>query len=49
MFWKLIRWGGTLVVMLLVIAATAFTERGEGDARPVPPVDTQHPNKNFNL
>ncbi len=44
MFWKLIRWGGTVIVMLLVLAATFFASPPDG------PADEQmQSNKNFNL
>ena len=48
MFWKCIRWGGTLMVMLLVLAALFSAGQSESNPDPVQPVD-QQPAKNFNL
>ncbi|HEX8615742.1 MAG TPA: hypothetical protein VF800_31050 [Telluria sp.] len=60
MFWKLIRWGGTALVLLLVIAA-AFISTQHGQTQhdqtqqdqtvtPVQPADAQQQtNKNFNF
>jgi hypothetical protein len=49
MFWKLIRWGGTLIVMLLVLAATVLSQRPEDTATPVQPAEAETPSKNFNF
>lgn len=43
MFWKFIRWGGTAIVILLLIAAALLS--GHPDQ---PAAETQ-PSKNFNL
>ncbi|WP_166888367.1 hypothetical protein [Massilia sp. CCM 8734] len=49
MFWTLIRWGGTVVVVLLVLAALMATQH-EHSATPVQPADAQQQtNKNFNF
>ena len=52
MFWKCIRWGGTLAVILLVLAAGFFAmpSAPTTDA-PVQPAEgtQQQPAKNFNL
>ncbi|MDQ1817866.1 hypothetical protein RBA41_31645 [Massilia sp. CCM 9210] len=50
MFWKWFRLGGTLMVILLVLAAAILAPHKEYTATPVQPVDTQaQPNKNFNF
>jgi hypothetical protein len=49
MFWKYLRWGGTLMVMLLVLAALFLTGQSEETHDAVQPVDAQQPVKNFNL
>ena len=50
MFWNFIRWGGTLLVMLLALAATLLASHPEDAATAAQPVDGQaQPNKNFNL
>lgn len=50
MFWKCIRWGGTLLVILLVLAAAFFASHPEDSANPTPPVEAApQPSKNFNL
>lgn len=60
MFWKLIRWGGTAVVVLLVLAAGFVSRQHEStqyestqheqSATPVQPADAQQQtNKNFNF
>ncbi|WP_167239749.1 hypothetical protein [Massilia genomosp. 1] len=50
MFWKLIRWGGTVVVLLLVLAAALVATQHEQDATPVQPAEAQQQtNKNFNF
>ncbi len=47
MFWKMIRWGGTLMVMLLVIAATMLTRQPEETGQPLESVVQQNLNFNF--
>ncbi len=50
MFWKLMRWGGTVIVLLLVLAAAFLARQPEQGATPVQPGEAQLPsNKNFNL
>jgi hypothetical protein len=55
MFWKCIRWGGTLAVLLLVVAAaylgnqSATPATPDGPVVPAEPADAPPPNKNFNL
>ena len=53
MFWKCIRWGGTLVVILLVLAAAMLgqpTETTDNAPVPVQPGEAApQQNKNFNL
>lgn len=50
MFWNVIRWGGTLLVTLLVLAATLLASQAEDSAAPRQPAEEQaQPNKNFNL
>lgn len=49
MFWKLIRWGGTAIVLLLVLAATILSPVERDNATPVGPGEAEPPTKNFNL
>ncbi len=50
MFWNVIRWGGTVLVMVLVLATYLLTSGPEEAATPIQPLETQaQPNKNFNL
>jgi hypothetical protein len=55
MFWKFIRWGGSLAIIALVLAAaflSSHTEDGAPGATavPAPAADSApQPNKNFNL
>lgn len=54
MFWKLIRWGGTIAVVLLVLAAAFASDlnlsQHDQTATPVQPADAaQQGNKNFNF
>lgn len=49
MFWKLMRWGGTATVVLLVLAAVLLSQGSENKAAPLPPGDAEAPGKNFNL
>lgn len=50
MFWKLIRWGGTVVVIVLVLAAALVSSQHDQSATPVQPADAaQQGNKNFNF
>ncbi|WP_166882381.1 hypothetical protein [Massilia mucilaginosa] len=50
MFWKLIRWGGTAVVVLLVLAAAFLSTQHDQTATPAQPADAQQQtNKNFNF
>ncbi|WP_164558032.1 hypothetical protein HF313_22695 [Massilia atriviolacea] len=50
MFWKLIRWGGTAVVLVLVLAAAFISTQHEPTAAPAQPAGAeQQTNKNFNF
>ena len=54
MFWKLIRWGGTAIVVVLVLAAafisTSVSQQHDQPATPVQPAGAeQQTNKNFNF
>lgn len=51
MFWKFIRWGGTLAVVALVLAAAYLQSQGAASDAPVvtPAEEAPQPNKNFNL
>ena len=54
MFWKIIRWGGSLAVIVLVLAALSATDQklDAGTLQPAPEQPaTEQPaaNKNFNL
>ncbi|MES3022078.1 MAG: hypothetical protein V4857_10900 [Pseudomonadota bacterium] len=49
MFWKYLRWGGSLLVMLLVLAAIFVGTRPEDGATVQPDVPPEQPSKNFNL
>lgn len=50
MFWKFIRWGGTVIVTLLLLAAVILAPDPETAARPAQPADPEaQPSKNFNL
>ena len=50
MFWKCIRWGGTLMVILGLLAAAFLAGHAEDAATPVQPAgEAAQPNKNFNL
>ncbi len=50
MFWKCIRWGGTLMVMLLLFAALYLADHPEENAVSAQPAESpSQPNKNFNL
>lgn len=46
MFWKFIRWGGTAIVILLLLAAALLS--GQPDQVIAPATEAQ-PSKNFNL
>ncbi|MES2019499.1 MAG: hypothetical protein V4484_23655 [Pseudomonadota bacterium] len=46
MFWKFIRWGGSAIVALLVLAATLLS--GQPEQANTPATQAQ-PGKNFNL
>ncbi len=48
MFWKILRWGGTIAILLIVAAAVMQGPGGEDPAAPKPVVNPE-PNKNFNL
>jgi hypothetical protein len=50
MFWKFIRWGGTVAVLLLVLAVAFVSTQHEQAATPVQPAAAeQQTNKNFNF
>ena len=49
MFWKMIRWGGTVIVMLLVLVASVLAHGPGEEATPIDPAETEVPSKNFNL
>lgn len=50
MFWKLIRWGGTAIVVALVLAAAFIPTQHEQTATPAQPAGAeQQTNKNFNF
>lgn len=50
MFWNIIRWGGTLVVLAAMIAAPFLAAQHEEIANPVLPEETRsQQSKNFNL
>jgi hypothetical protein len=56
MFWKVIRWGGTALIILILLAAFFATSSGETSGNsegvtvvaPADPAEVQ-PNKNFNM
>ena len=47
MFWKAIRWGGTVSITLLVTAAALFPKHTDGSATPVDAAVQQNLNLNF--
>jgi hypothetical protein len=50
MFWKLIRWGGTAFVTLLVLAASLLGSHPDESATPAQPAEVEtQASKNFNL
>ena len=54
MFWTFIRWGGTLVIIALVLAAAFLSSHSDTQdpaaaAPAVTPADAPPPAKNFNL
>jgi hypothetical protein len=50
MFWKTIRWGGTAIVAVLLLAAVLLKSHPDEAATPAQPVETEtQPTKNFNL
>jgi hypothetical protein len=50
MFWKIIRWGGTAVITLLLLAAALLSGRQDEISTPAQPAATEaQPSKNFNL
>jgi hypothetical protein len=56
MFWNFIRWGGTLAIIGLVLAAVFLTSHPDDNATPgvtvvpaQPAESAPQPNKNFNL
>lgn len=50
MFWKIIRWGGTAVITLLLLAAALLSGRPDEISTPAQPAAAEaQPNKNFNL
>ena len=49
MFWTFIRWGGTLIIMLLVLAAALLGYNEEIAAAVQPAAPDSQPSKNFNL
>jgi hypothetical protein len=50
MFWKCIRWGGTLIVMLALFGAILLGSwNAEPDMPPQPASGELSPTKNFNL
>lgn len=59
MFWTVIRWGGSAIIIMLVLAAAFLSSQApngatpleQGEATPVEiaPADAPPQNKNFNL
>lgn len=50
MFWKLIRWGGTAIISLLLLAAVLLSGRPDEIITPAQPAAPEaQPSKNFNL
>lgn len=50
MFWNIVRWGGTLVVLAAMVAAPFIAAQHEDSANSVLPEETRsQPSKNFNL
>lgn len=50
MFWKFIRWGGTAIVTLLLLAAGLLSGGSDEVVTPAQPAATEaQPTKNFNL
>ena len=47
MFWKTIRWSGTVAITLLVIAAALFPSRPDASAVPLDTAVQQNLNFNF--
>lgn len=50
MFWKIIRWGGTAIVTLLLLAAALLSGHQDEAGTPAQPAAAEtQPSKNFNL
>lgn len=49
MFWKSIRWGGTAIIALLLLAAVLLSGRPDEIITPAQPAAPEAPGKNFNL
>jgi len=50
MFWKCMRWGGTLIMLVAIFAAMLMSSAQEGPATPAQPASGEAtPSKNFNL
>lgn len=49
MFWKSIRWGGTAIITLLLLAAVLLSGRPDEIITPAQPAAPEAPSKNFNL
>ena len=52
MFWTIIRWGGTVAVIVLVIAAAVMATQSAPEGQtviPAQPGEAAPPAKNFNL
>jgi hypothetical protein len=49
MFWKFIRWGGTLAILVLVLAALSQSDQKAETSTIQPAAEQPAANKNFNL
>jgi len=49
MFWTFIRWGGTLIILMLVVAAALLGTAGDNAAAVQPAEPDVQASKNFNL
>lgn len=49
MFWKIMRWGGTGIVMLLVLGAGVLAPGAADMAAPAAPSEAAPANKHFNF